>query len=594
MALLDRIETRMAEAKAFGRMLRHGRRLLPSAPWSPARLLSERASRDPQGAAVAYQDQRYTWGEVETRVNATARALREVGVEPGTVVALLMDSRPEFLFVVTALNRLGAIGALINTNITGRALIHALDVAKTNACIVGAEHAAKLASVLPDLATLRASEVWVEADPELRDPPQTDFPSFDERVRAQPGDPLSDVPAPRASHLMCYIYTSGTTGFPKAAIITNQRFMMAGLLFAEGTCELRPGDVSYLTTPLYHSVGMFGGWSAVLLTGACLALRRKFSASKFWDDVRTFDATVFVYIGELCRYLLHQPVHPDERNHKLRVASGNGLRPDIWVEFQERFGIPLVREYYGATEGTTALVNFTGRVGMVGRLLPGMAIVKADLETGDIERNAKGHCEKIAQGETGLLLGRISNATQFDGYVDESATRKKIVEDAFKKGDRYFNTGDLLTLAEDGWVGFADRVGDTFRWKGENVSTNEVAEILNGAPGVLETNVYGVEVPGYEGRAGMASIRCNDEFKVEDLAPFVKANLPGYQRPYFVRLQQDMRITGTFKHQKVDYRKEGYDPKLVSDPLYFFDGSGYLPLDGEVYDGLRSGRITLR
>ena len=193
-----------------------------------------------------------------------------------------------------------------------------------------------------------------------------------------------------------------------------------------------------------------------------------------------------------------------------------------------------------------------------------------------------------------LTLGRISRATRFDGYVDENATRKKILSDVFKPGDRYFNTGDLLSLADDGWVGFADRVGDTFRWKGENVSTNEVAEILNAAPGVLETNVYGVEVPGYEGRAGMASMRCNDEFSLDALASFVTQQLPGYQRPYFVRLQQDMRITGTFKHQKVDYRREGFDPKLVGDPLYFFDGARYVPLDGELYDGLRSGRIAVR
>ena len=594
MGLLDRIETRAAEARAIGRLLPHLGLMRPSAPWSPSRLLTERAARHAQRPAIAYLDRRYSWREVEQHVNATARALRELGVGPGSVVALLMDSRPEYLFIVTALNRLGALAALINTNVTGRALVHALDVAETTACVVGAEHAVKLAGVLPELATLQPDQVWLCADRELAEPPETAFPSFDERVEPEGTTALPDLPAPKGSDRMCYIYTSGTTGFPKAAVITNQRYMTVGVMFADINCELKPSDVVYMTTPLYHSVGMFGGWSAVLVSGACLALRRKFSASKFWDDVRRFDATVFVYIGELCRYLLHQPPHPHERDHKLRIASGNGLRPDIWQEFQERFGISKIREYYGATEGTAGVINITGRPGMVGRLLPGMSLVKADLETGEIQRAPGGYCETIAEGETGLLLGRISGATKFDGYVDESATQKKIVENVFKGGDRYFNTGDLLTLADDGWVGFADRVGDTFRWKGENVSTNEVAEILNGVPGVLETNVYGVEIPGYEGRAGMASISCNDEFEVEKLAGFVKDNLPGYQRPYFVRLQRDMRITGTFKHQKVDYRKEGYDPKLVTDPLYFFDGEAYVALDNEMHDDLQSGRLAVR
>jgi acyl-CoA synthetase (AMP-forming)/AMP-acid ligase II len=594
MALFDRIETRVAEAKAIGRAARHMGMILPSAAWSPSRLLTERASRHAHRPAVAFLDRVYSWREVDHRVNATARALRELGVARGNVVALLMDNRPEYLFIVTALNRLGALAALINTNVTGSALIHALDVAETTACVVGAEHAARLAGVLPELATLTGDRVWLCADLDETDPPESQFPSLDAVVERQDTTVLSDLPTPKGSDRMCYIYTSGTTGFPKAAVITNQRYMVAGLMFARVNCELSPGDVTYMTTPLYHSVGMFGGWSAVLLTGACMALRRKFSASKFWDDVHRYDATVFVYIGELCRYLLHQPPHPHERDHKLRVASGNGLRPDIWREFQQRFGIPLIREYYGATEGTTALINLTGRPGMVGRLLPGMALVRADLETGEIQRAAGGYCETIGEGETGLLLGRISGATKFDGYVDESATKKKIVENVLKGGDRYFNTGDLLTPSDDGWVGFADRVGDTFRWKGENVSTNEVAEILNGVPGVLETNVYGVEIPGYEGRAGMASISCNDEFDVEKLADFVKTHLPGYQRPYFVRLQRDMRITGTFKHQKVDYRKEGYDPKRVADPLYFFDGAQYVPLDDAMHDDLRSGRLAVR
>jgi fatty-acyl-CoA synthase len=333
----------------------------------------------------------------------------------------------------------------------------------------------------------------------------------------------------------------------------------------------------------------------MLCTGAALALRRKFSASQFWDDVRKFDASCFMYIGELCRYLLNAPRNPNERNHRLRVGVGNGLRADIWEAFQHRFGVPLMREFYGATEGNAPLFNFEGRPGMVGRLKPGMVLVKCDETTGEILRNGKNFCEQITEpGQKGILLGRISPIIAFEGYVDKAATQKKLVTHVFNKSDAYFNTGDILIMHDNNWVSFADRVGDTYRWKGENVSTNEVAESLNRVAGVLESNVYGVQVVGAEGRAGMASLSVNDQFNLEALASYVTEKLPVFQRPHFVRLSRDMRITGTFKHQKVSYRDEGYDPSKVEDPLYYLDGKKYVPIDGELYKRLMSGEIGPR
>jgi fatty-acyl-CoA synthase len=302
-----------------------------------------------------------------------------------------------------------------------------------------------------------------------------------------------------------------------------------------------------------------------------------------------------MYIGELCRYLLNAPRNPNERNHRLRVGVGNGLRGDIWEAFQQRFGVPLMREFYGATEGNSPLFNFEGRPGMVGRLKPGMVLVRCEETTGEILRNSKGFCDKIEKpGQKGIFLGHINPIFAFDGYVDKAATQKKVLTDAFKKGDAYFNTGDILILHDDGWVSFADRVGDTYRWKGENVSTNEVAEALNRVTGVLESNVYGVEVVGSEGRAGMASLSVNESFKVEELAKYVVEKLPAFQRPYFVRLSRDMRITGTFKHQKVTYRDEGYDPAKVEEPLYFLDGKNYVEIDAELHRRLMSGEVGPR
>jgi acyl-CoA synthetase (AMP-forming)/AMP-acid ligase II len=592
MSRIDVLRTRWAELNAVARVLPVARRLLPNAPWSPAKLLEERAREHGGRTGLLFEDQRFSWSEINREVNRTARAFREMGIEQGDVVALLMDNRPEFLFAIGALSRLRAAGALINTHITGTALAHAIRIAEPVAVLAGAEHRDKIESVLPQLEAPPKDQVWIQGEGGSCEPGP--YRSFDELLDGKDGGPLDQLSEPKIEDHLGYIYTSGTTGLPKAAIVTNKRLLTPGMGMGRAILELGPDDVVYATTPLYHSVGMYLGWGATISTGAALALRRKFSASRFWDDVHRFDVSAFVYIGELCRYLLNQPANPRERGHRIRVVSGNGLRPDIWKEFQRRFAIPLVREYYGATEGNSMAINMTGRPGMVGRLMMGAKLLRCDAETGDPHRNTDGLCEAVYEGETGLFVAPINNRVPFDGYADREATKKKVLENVFKQGDRWFNSGDLLTLHEDGWVSFADRVGDTFRWKGENVSTNEVAEILNGAPGVLETNVYGVEVPGSEGRAGMASVNAGPDFSIQDLARFAVQNLPVYQRPYFVRVQQDMRITVTFKHQKVDYRREGYDPSKVSDPLYLLDGDQYVPIDAEVYASLQDGSRKLR
>jgi acyl-CoA synthetase (AMP-forming)/AMP-acid ligase II len=585
--------TRVAELRAMGRLLRHAAKAFrPAAPWNASRLLARRAAADPRGTGLLYLDRRYSWAELDREVDRTARALRTAGIGPGDVVALLMDNRPEYLLAVTALSRLRAVAALINTNVSGRALEHAIATGGSRLVLAGAEHAEKLREVLPALPALGRDAVLAWRDDDAKVPP--DFADF-EALAASGGAAPAEVGPPRADDCMCYIYTSGTTGFPKAAIVRNSRWLLAGALFGAAILELRPGDVVYIPLPLYHSNAMFAGWGAALTTGAAMALRRKFSASQFWSDVQRFDASAFVYIGEICRYLLNQPERPEERAHRLRVITGNGLRPDIWTRFQERFRVPLIREFYGATEGNAPLVNLLGRPGMVGRIQPSQAVLRCDLETGEARRGPDGRCERVGPGATGLLVGRIGGVTRYDGYVDPEATRRKILEDVLRPGDRWFDTGDLVTLHEDGWISFADRVGDTFRWKGENVSTNEVAEILNGAPGVLESNVFGVQVPGNEGRAGMACLSCGEDFSLEAFTRFALGRLPVYQRPYFLRLLRDeMRVTGTFKHQKVDYRHEGYDPARVRDPLFFLDADRYVPLDAELFEKLRAGSVALR
>jgi acyl-CoA synthetase (AMP-forming)/AMP-acid ligase II len=458
--------------------------------------------------------------------------------------------------------------------------------------VVGSEHRERVSAVLGDLDLSNPERRVVEKLD--RGAAAGGRPTLDDELDHASSLPPSMLQPPRSLDPMTYLFTSGTTGLPKAAVVTNQRFLMVGTAFSRIAHEARPDDVIYSALPLYHGTAQWAGWAACLHSGAALALRRRFSATRFWDDVRRFGATRFVYIGELCRYLLHQPPAPGERDHAIQIAVGNGLRPDVWTPFQERFGIPLIREFYGATEGNAPLMNLEGKPGMVGVLRPGQAIVRCDPTTGQLLRNRRGRAERVGEGETGLLIGRINLLAKFDGYLDEQATQKKILRDVFRKGDAWFDSGDLLTLHEDRWVSFADRVGDTFRFKGENVSTTEVGHILNAAPGVLESNVYGVEVPGLEGRAGMAALRTRDGFDLERFAEHVTQQLPQYARPQFLRLEGEIATTSTLKHTKVDYRAEGWDPAKVQGPLFALQGERYVPLDAELRRRIETGELTLR
>jgi len=585
--IFERAHAAWTELNAVGRLVPGLPTLNPLGRWSCARLLQERASETPHQVGLAYQRERWTWKEINSRANQYAHFALEHHMHRGDVVALVLDNSPSYLFVASGLNRVGVVSALINTNVTGTALVHAIKTAKAKALLVDSEYVAAVAEILPELGPLsEARNVWLRRDPGQPSPPG--FRIINEEVAACSPEPPHHRELPKTAEPMCYIYTSGTTGLPKAAVVSNRRWLEAALVLGRGVGEMTAQDVLYLTLPLYHSAAFLGGWGSVLISGATLALRRKFSASQFWNDVHEFDATVFIYIGELCRYLLGQPPQPGERTHRIRLCMGNGLRADVWKKFQSRFRIPLIREYYGATEGNLGLCNFEGRPGMIGRVMPGVAIVKCNPLTGEIMRNRRGRCEPVAEGERGLLLGRINTLMRFDGYVDRAATRRKVVRDVFATGDAYFNTGDLVQLHADGWVSFADRVGDTFRWKGENVSTQEVAEILSGAKGLQEANVYGVHVNGADGRAGMASIVVSDDFDLDGFARHVVQHLPGYQRPHFLRVVPAMRVTGTFKHNKAEYCAEGYDPSRVSDPLYYLDGKHYVPIDEVLYRQLAS------
>ena len=566
--------------------------------------LEERAQKHGGQTALVFEAERWTYDDWNGAANRVAWWGADQGVARGESVALLMENRPEFLASWMGLAKLGAVTALINTNLTGKALRHALAASKARHLIVGSECLDRFATTQSDLdSPLR---VWVARDPYAAARPLA-WPAGAEDLDAALGEMTTANP-PRAFREglvsgddLFYIYTSGTTGLPKAARFSHLRFFSTGDL-AAWALGLRRTDVHYCALPLYHTAGGVMQVGAALCAGATLAIRRKFSARAFWDDIREYDVTHFQYIGEICRYLVNQPPRADDREHRVRSIIGNGLRADVWTAFQERFAIPKIVEFYGATEGNAPIVNLENRVGSVGRYplqaLSNARLIRYDLDADEPVRDASGLCVPCAVGETGELVGKIPESAdlatgRFEGYTSKEATDRKILRDVLARGDAWFRSGDLLRQDREGFYYFVDRIGDTYRWKGENVSTQEVAEAVSALGGFELVNVYGVEVPGQDGRAGMAAVMLSPDtsFSGTRFYEHVDRTLPRYAAPLFVRVLPEMEMTGTFKLRKVTLQDEGFDPARVADPLFFRDDEArsYAPLDAAVAAAIASG-----
>jgi len=571
---LARVTARIAPELLRGR---------PGSSHTIADVVEAQASRTPDAIALAMGDSKMTYKQLDERANRVARWASTQGIQQGDAVALLGGNRPEYVAHWLGFAKIGAVTALINNNLTGEALSRSVEIASAKHLIVDSglnQTWAKAASGVDD-----PPKVWVaDADASSGD--------FDQAIAAESPHPLDSSARDGITTLdnLFYIYTSGTTGLPKAARFSHHRFL-AVAAGAKAMGNYKSADNIYCPLPLYHTVGGVMSTGGALLSGATAVLAPKFSASRFWTDCVDHEVTAFQYIGELCRYLLNSPSHPDERRHQIRVCIGNGLRPDIWEEFRDRFGLSHIIEFYGATEGNVTFFNLDDKVGSIGRspaLLrraAGVHLIEYDIETQSEVRGADGFCRDAAPGQPGEAIAKITSAARFDGYSDKSATESKILRDVFEEGDAYFRTGDLLSHDSNDYFYFVDRIGDTFRWKGENVSTTEVAESLSSCPGVMEINVYGVQVPGHDGRAGMAALVVDDDFDLDQLAGTAAKNLPTYARPRFIRMLSEIDITGTLKYRKVDAVKEGFDPNLVTDPLYFLDpdSGSFLKLDTEAF-----------
>jgi len=549
--------------------------------------------------AFYYRDETVTYGELEQRANCYAHWAQSIGVKKGDVVGLLMPNKPEYVIAWLGIIRAGGVAALLNTNLTESPLSHCISIVETQHLIVDKELEHNLSSALPHLYTLPV--IWA------RGGAIKGAENLDEALENTPSTALdeADRPALTINDPALYIYTSGTTGLPKAANISHYRVQSIMNGFSAAV-NATPEDRMYIAMPLYHSSGGVLALGTVLTVGGAAILRDTFSARNFWSDCVKYDATMFQYIGELCRYLLNCPPDEYENKHKIRLCCGNGLRPDVWEQFRDRFGLPNILEFYGATEGNVVLLNYDSKPGSVGRIpkwaekIFNTEIVAFDTRTETAVRGEDGFCIKCAPGVIGEVIGKVINnpknpTNRFDGYADKSETEKKILRDVFEKGDVWFRTGDLMKRDELGYFYFVDRIGDTFRWKGENVATSEVAEAITVFPGVLEANVYGVSVPGHDGRAGMVGLVVNEDFDMASFGNYLVIQLPEYARPLFIRMQAQIEATGTFKQRKVDLVKQGFDPQTIEDVLYFNDAEtgNIKSLDVALYDRIIDGGIRL-
>ncbi len=601
--VLDRLATGFRFLKVGVQMAR----MRPTSPYSTADLIEKQALARADHPFCLHEDRVVSYREYNAEANRIAHWGLAEGLRRGDVVALLMLNRPEYLSTWAGMAKIGVTTALINTNLSGRALRHALLAANTSRLIVGAECLDSFNSMGDEVPSGLRIFVSCENGEAER---ASGFPEgATDLGRALSGRPTAN-PDPKvregvtAGDDLFYIYTSGTTGLPKAARFSHAKFASTGSIST--IAGFGRNDTMYIALPLYHSAGGGMGVSTTLGCGGTLALRAKFSASRFWDDVRRYDATAFQYIGEFCRYLLNVPEHERDGEHRLKFCVGNGLRPDIWEEFRDRFQIPKIIEFYGATEGNVALLNLEGKVGSIGKmpskLLFDARLVRYDVASDEYERDADGHCIECKPGEIGELIGAMptkkgDSKGRFEGYTNSDATEKKVLRNAFRDGDAWFRTGDLLKHDDKGYFYFVDRIGDTFRWKGENVSTQDVAESLSAFPGVEMVNIYGVEVKGQDGRAGMAGLALADaaSFDTGAFYKHVQESLPGYAAPVFLRILGDAEVTGTFKLRKVDLQREGFDPATVGDPLYVRDDAkgAYVQLTPELYRAVESGSMRV-
>ncbi len=547
---------------------------------------------------IFFEDETWTYSEINNTANILAHKLIEDGISHGDKVVLFMENRPSYVSTILALNKIGAIGVLINTSLKGEPLIHCINSSNSKKCIFGAELSGSLEGVLSSINITAKSDIyWIQDLPNGNCPEwATDINKILDLSKT---DNLSETNNVTAKDIAFYIFTSGTTGVPKAALFPNVKIVASSTNITRGGYRMNSEDCLYNCLPLYHSTGMMLGLCACIHVGASTFIKRKFSASSFWKEVKKYNTTAFIYVGELCRYLSLQDPVDEEKDNPITKMVGNGLRPDLWDCFRNRFCVERICEIYGASEGNGFFMNLLNKDQTIGMTNNKIELLEYDIGENKLKKDIDGNFIRVKENQPGLALVEIGPNAIFNGYTDKKASDEKIFRNVFNDGDSWFNTGDILKTMDVGFAlgrkhyQFVDRVGDTFRWKSENVSTNEVAEILNLFNQVNMANVYGVKIPKSEGRAGMVAFNCElKEFKWNDFSKFVAEKLPKYAQPVFIRIIKELETTGTFKLKKNDLREEAYHlDKINGDQIYIKKpgNSSYEVLDKSYYDIIMSG-----
>ncbi len=572
----------------------------PDTIGSVALLVMQNAEKYPESIALISETETVTWRELDQRANRIANRLKTEGIGRGDCVALFMQNRIDFVTSLVGIGKLGAITGMINTNLIGRPLVHCINLIESKKCIVGSEMIASIEPALDDIHLEQGRDYLMVADTDNDEIPDWALPlsSTDTTIATTTPPEANDT---RVSETVFYIFTSGTTGLPKAAIVSARRALVGAGLSANLLLLLKPSDRIYNCLPLYHGTGLVIGLLAGFLTGAGSVIRRRLSVSQFWDDIRENQCTSFIYIGEFIRYLMSTEPQENDQDNPIRSIVGNGLRPDIWSEFKNRFGIERIGEFYAASEGNGGFANVFNKDFTIGVSSAPVKLVSYDVAADEIIRNSNNTCVEAEPGTPGLLLIEVTEKSSFDGYTDPEATEKKLVRNVCKQGDVYFNSGDLMRTVDVGFAfglthyQFVDRIGDTFRWKSENVSTNEVGEIINQHEDIEFSNVYGVEIPGTDGRAGMAAVVFRGIRKPDltSLSQHINQNLPAYARPIFIRVLPELPTTSTHKLQKNDLRDQAFHLNQVEDELLVWkpDAKAYCRLDADYYDQIMARQV---
>lgn len=562
--------------------------------YSVGSVLEENAKKYMNGIALMYRDLSFTHREFNEWVNRYANYFLSRGLKIENTAVIMLENRPEIMFCISALAKIGVIASLINPNHRGTALLHSIRLTPAQLYIIGEELIEAFAEIRDDLDLEPEIPICFLADEGENEIPQgyVDLKAAIEKHQTVNPPTTGGI---RLRDPFVYIFTSGTTGMPKASLLQHSRWVGGCYWFGKIVLHLKPRDTMYISLPLYHSTALSVGWTAAAGSGAAVALSRKFSVSNFWKDTRRYKATAFCYIGELCRYLMNQPPSPDDRENLVQKIIGNGLRTDIWKDFKKRFGIPEVYEFYGNTETKLNIINLLNLDCTLGKTNHPHVIVKYDIDADEPVRDERGLLQEARVGEPGLLLAQVDSELFFGGYTNEMESEKKIMRNVFEEGDAWFNFGDLLRDAGHGFLQFVDRLGDTFRWKGENVSTSEVEAAFNSLENIKDCTVYGVTIDGTEGRAGMASVISDvplDQLDFRKLLTDLRGKLASYAVPLFLRFQREIVTTETFKHKKSDLKREGFDLNRVTDPIYVLlpGSSDYVRLTPECLQDIRKGR----